>query len=148
MSNNSKNSTVMKASKKNNQAVEVNNNAVAQPLTERQSLRALCKQLREKYGTEERINNLLCIYYKELHNLPILKTREQWERESEYSITISLVSPLGASRLAVRTKKQVNNTPSSQSPTFTFRKQFVKHKCRKPLASNGGWQSPLKRMAL
>ena len=43
---------------KNNQAVEVNNNAVAQPLTERQSLRALCKQLREKYGTEERINNL------------------------------------------------------------------------------------------
>ena len=43
MSNNSKNSTVMKASKKNNQAVEVNNNAVAQPLTERQSLRALCK---------------------------------------------------------------------------------------------------------
>ena len=71
----------MKASKKNNQAVEVNNNAVAQPLTERQSLRALCKQLREKYGTEERINNLLCIYYKELQNLPILKTREQWERE-------------------------------------------------------------------
>ena len=46
----------MKASKKNNQAVEVNNNVVAQPLTERQSLRALCKQLREKYGTEERIN--------------------------------------------------------------------------------------------
>ena len=43
MSNNSKNSKVMKASKKNNQAVEVNNNAVAQPLTERQSLRALCK---------------------------------------------------------------------------------------------------------
>lgn len=37
----------MKASKKNNKAVEVNNNAVAQPLTERQSLRALCKQLRE-----------------------------------------------------------------------------------------------------
>ena len=71
----------MKASKKNNQAVEVNNNVVAQPLTERQSLRALCKQLREKYGTEERINNLLCIYYKDLHNLPILKTREQWERE-------------------------------------------------------------------
>ena len=29
MSNNSKNSTVMKASKKNNQAVEVNNNVVA-----------------------------------------------------------------------------------------------------------------------
>ena len=57
---------------KNNQAVEVNNNAVTQPLTERQSLRALCKQLREKYGTEERINNLLCIfppYNKSLHLL-------------------------------------------------------------------------------
>ena len=49
----------MKASKKNNQAVEVNNNAVAQPLTERQSLRALCKQLREKYGTEEQLESIL-----------------------------------------------------------------------------------------
>ena len=81
MSNNSKNSKVMKASKKNNQATEVKVEVAPQPLTERQSLRALCKQLRAKYGTEERINNLLCIYYKELHNLAILKTREQWERE-------------------------------------------------------------------
>ncbi len=71
----------MKASKKNNQATEVKVEVAPQPLTERQSLRALCKQLRAKYGTEERINNLLCIYYKELHNLAILKTREQWERE-------------------------------------------------------------------
>ena len=74
----------MKASKKNNQATEVKVEVAPQPLTERQSLRALCKELRAKYGTEERINNLLCIYYKELHNLPILKTREQWEREMEH----------------------------------------------------------------
>ena len=59
MSNNSKNSKVMKASKKNNQATEVKVEVAPQPLTERQSLRALCKQLRAKYGTEERINNLL-----------------------------------------------------------------------------------------
>ena len=71
----------MKATKKNNQSIEVNNNAAIEPQTERQSLRTLCKQLREKFGTEERINNLLCIYYKELHNLSILKTKEQWERE-------------------------------------------------------------------
>ena len=81
MSNNSKNSKVMKATKKNNQAVEVKNNPVEQPKSERQSLSELCKQLRAKYGTDERINFLLCAYYKELHNLPILKTREQWERE-------------------------------------------------------------------
>ena len=71
----------MKATKKNNQATEVKVEAAPQTLTERQSLRALCKQLRAEYGMDERINNLLCIYYKELHNLPILKTREQWERE-------------------------------------------------------------------
>ena len=71
----------MKATKKNSQSTEVKNNAVAQPQTERQSLRTLCKKLREEYGNDERINNLLCIYYKKLHNLPILKTREQWERE-------------------------------------------------------------------
>ncbi len=71
----------MKASRKNNQAVEVKNNHVEQPKTERQSLRELCKQLRAKFGTDERINILLCTYYKELHNLPILKTREQWENE-------------------------------------------------------------------
>ena len=71
----------MKATKKNNQAVEVKNNPVEQPKSERQSLRELCKQLRAKFGTDERINFLLCAYYKELHNLPILKTREQWERE-------------------------------------------------------------------
>ena len=58
----------MKASKKNNQATEVKVEVAPQPLTERQSLRALCKELRAKY-------------YKELHNLSILKTREQWERE-------------------------------------------------------------------
>ena len=81
MSNNSKNSKVKKATKKNNQAVEVKNNPVEQPKSERQSLRELCKQLRAKFGTDERINFLLCAYYKELHNLPILKTREQWERE-------------------------------------------------------------------
>ena len=81
MSNNSKNSTVMKASKKNSQATEVKNNAMEQPQTERQSLRSLCKKLREEYGADERINNLLCIYYKKLHNLSILKTREHWERE-------------------------------------------------------------------
>ena len=71
----------MKASKKNSQATEVKNNAMEQPQTERQSLRSLCKKLREEYGSDERINNLLCIYYKKLHNLSILKTREQWERE-------------------------------------------------------------------
>ena len=71
----------MKASKKNSQATEVKNNAMEQPQTERQSLRSLCKKLREEYGNDERINNLLCIYYKKLHNLSILKTREQWERE-------------------------------------------------------------------
>ena len=71
----------MKASKKNNQSTEVKNNAVVEPKTERQSLFNLCKQLRAEYGTEERINTLLCIYYKKLHNLSILKTREQWERE-------------------------------------------------------------------
>ena len=54
----------MKASKKNNQATEVKVEVAPQPLTERQSLRALCKELRAKYGTDERINNLLCIYYK------------------------------------------------------------------------------------
>ena len=64
----------MKASKKNSQATEVKNNAMEQPQTERQSLRSLCKKLREEYG-------MLCIYYKKLHNLSILKTREQWERE-------------------------------------------------------------------
>ena len=42
---------------------------------------AIVKKLREEYGNDERINNLLCIYYKKLHNLSILKTREQWERE-------------------------------------------------------------------
>ena len=37
----------MKASKKNSQATEVKNNAMKQPQTERQSLRSLCKKLRE-----------------------------------------------------------------------------------------------------
>ena len=41
----------MKASKKNNQATEVKVEVAPQPLTERQSLRALCKELRAKYGT-------------------------------------------------------------------------------------------------
>ena len=40
----------MKASKKNNQATEVKVEVAPQPLTERQSLRALCKELRAKYG--------------------------------------------------------------------------------------------------
>ena len=52
----------MKASKKNSQATEVKNNAMEQPQTERQSLRSLCKKLREEYGSDERINNLLWMY--------------------------------------------------------------------------------------
>jgi len=81
MYNNSKHITVMKASKKNNQSTEVKNNAAEARRQERQSLVELCKQLRAEYGAEERINNLLCTYYKKLHNLSILKTRAQWERE-------------------------------------------------------------------
>ncbi len=61
----------MKASKKNNQATEVKVEVAPQPLTERQSLRALCKELRAKYNGSA--------------------------RATEYSITTSLAFLHGAS---------------------------------------------------
>ena len=75
----------MKASKKNNQSTEVKNNAVVEPQTERQSLFNLCKQLRAEYGTEERINTLLCIYYKKLHKV---RMDAEWIGRKLYGVAI------------------------------------------------------------